>query len=722
MRRLSIPRPFTGGYKTDLPDYALALNEASYAQDMVAPLGIARQRWGWSYTGPTVTAGSAPFSVAKSYFALPGTTMMTVAHANGMVYANPSGSASWNIVSSVPSAYPADTKWLPRCVYNGEMIFCAQDGVTPLMRYAGPSTYGGLMSSSGTVSIAAGSMTLTLAGTVGSDAPIGQFINFRAPSSSGGFSKNPTMSARILSSSGSTVTVDSLRNKTTSSASSTVSYFVIPTGYAYPCVVVNETGKISSMSGTTVNFEGTKHLSGPVTPQAVFPANDALLIENTTIGSPHEIADINSVVNDTRLTTHVALTSFTNAAFKVLRRCPFKDATVHRGSLWGTGVKQYPNRVYVFIPTKDIGLPPAAEKPFDPTLQAGYASTNVQGFTRVSDFLAGAYDVPGPYDSTPVVAILSSAGPLLALKSDSVYGLYGTYDATNPTSIEVSRISDGAGCIDIRSAVTIESIPFWAGQDGIFSYRNSQIINLTDGRIQREWQALMKGYVTGTSCVAVGLVGTSYLVVSCTGLDSTKTGGAKNGPDTSNPSSRTLVYDLRLNVWLGRMSNFDPIHMWSASVEDGGDALLAVESSETTIIDFAPALSGGNVSDSNTGTLPRFKVWSTASLAQADGVEGEARFCDVVVHANLLDTSTPTSTFDISIVSGGSLDDQTSSTKTLSPITADTADRVDRHKRTVNRSGRLHQIRLDMSMTDTSNVKSEIPEVVMSFRDTRRGT
>jgi hypothetical protein len=377
----------------------------------------------------------------------------------------------------------------------------------------------------------------------------------------------------------------------------------------------------------------------------------------------------------------------------------------------------------VFIPTKDIGLPPAAEKPFDPTLQAGYSSTNVQGFVRVQDFLAGAYDVPGPYDSTPVVAILSSPGPLLALKSDSVYGLYGTYDATNPSSIEVNRISEGSGCIDIRSAITVESVPYWAGDDGIFSYRNSQIVNLTEGRIQREWEALMRGYVSGTSWVSIGVAGTSYLVVSCGGLDDTKTTGAKNGPDTTNPSSRTLVYDLRLNVWLGRMTNFNPKHMWSVNPEDGGPALYAVGDSNytTQIIDAYPAYFGGDQAD-DAGTGPRFKAWSTASLAQADGVEGEARFCDVVIHANLLDTSTPTSTFDVSIVSGGQLGDQATTTKALSAITADTVDRVDRFKRTVNRSGRLHQIRLDMSATDSTNTKSEIPEIVMSFRDTRRGT
>lgn len=720
MRRISIPRPFSGGYKTDVPDYALALNEASYAQDMVAPLGIARQRWGWEYVGSAVTV-SNPTSSAKNYFAVPETTVTTLAGSNGRIYAQATD-LSWNAITPLVSP---STQYIPRCVYNGEIIYCAQDGVSPLVRYAGVQTFGSSVSSGATLTMNAGSMTVVAASS--QQAYKGGFFTALFPTSAGGYSKNPSMSSRVIEASGTNVTLESLRNKTSSNASAPVSYVSSSVGYAYPAVVVSETGKVSSVSGTTVNFEGTNFSNSVVrslsNSNVPFGSADSLLIQNTTVGSPHEIADIASVGTTVQLTTHVALSGFSNAAFKQLRRCPFKDAAVHRGSLWGTGVKQYPNRVYVFIPTKDIGLPPAAEKPFDPTLQAGYSSSNVQGFTRVQDFLAGAYDVPGPYDSSPVVAILSSPGPLLALKSDSVYGMYGTYDATNPSSIEVTRISEGSGCIDIRSAITIESVPHWAGDDGIFSYRNGSIVNLTEGRVQREWEALMRGYVSGTSWVSVGMAGTSYLVVSCGGLDASKTGGAKNGPDTENPTARTLVYDLRLNIWLGRMTNFNPKHMWSVTPEDGGPALYAVGDTNYSdrIIDAYPALIGGDPSDDG-GSAPRFKAWSTASLAQADGVEGEARLCDAIFHTNLLDSTTPTSSLDISVLSGGQLDDQATSTKTLSPITADTVDRVDRFKRVVNRSGRLHQIRVDMSQTDSTNVKSDIPEIVMSFRDTRRGT
>jgi len=109
-------------------------------------------------------------------------------------------------------------------------------------------------------------------------------------------------------------------------------------------------------------------------------------------------------------------------------------------------------------------------------------------------------------------------------------------------------------------------------------------------------------------------------------------------------------------------------------------------------------------------------------LAQAEGIEGEARFCDAVIHSNLYDVSTPTTSITATVASGGSLYTDPTSSKTIGSISATTTDRVDRDKFSVNRSGRLHQIRLEVSATDSSNAKSEISEIVMSFRDSRRGT
>lgn len=737
MRRVSIPRPFAGGYRSDVPDYALEDSQTAFAQDVVAPRGIAHQRWGWEYRGtsPVVSSPHYLTGVCRTRYPITERNRTVVCSDNGKVYVTDQDGAQillWNDPDS------SGTYFIPRCIYNGDLIICAQDGETPLLRYAGSllpyeTTYNGLIRKTGgglTFTLAGGGQTITTNVTPTSPSGIdkGSFITFYPFDTSGNLSMNPFISSHVIETDGSSsFSLEVVRNVGTSSAtSSSTALHALPVGFTWPAVSVYETGKLTSVSGTppaaTATFQGTDFTSSGANVHVSHVGGDALLAINPADPpQPHQISHINNLTSSTSLGISSTI-NVSNAAYKILRRCPFKDAAVHRGSLWGTGVRQYPSRVYVFGPTDDIGIPPGSAKPYDTTKQAGYANATVTGFTRVNDFLCGAYDVPGPYDTSPNIAILPSSGPLLVLKADSVYGIFGTYDQSNAAACEVTRIADNSGCIDLRSAVTSGSIPYWAGEDGIFTYQNGMISSLTDGKISREWQVLMRAYIPGTSWVASGSVG-SYLVVSCGGLDDTRTADAKIGTDTANPTGRTFVYDTRANVWLGRVTNFNPRHMWAVEFNNIPASLYSADDNSTgRVIDAAPAfINGANPIDAN-NLGPRMKAWSRSSLAQADGVEGETKFCDALIHTNLYDATTPTSQIDVSVVSGGSTNEKPSATKALSSIYADATDRVDRNKRIVNRSGRLHQIRVDMSVTDSSNEKSEIPEVMMSFRDSRRGT
>jgi len=725
VRRLSIARPFSQGYKSDFPDYAIASGEASFAQDMIAPLGNVRQRNGWTYSGGSV--GSFDIgAVAKTNFSLTSNDVTVVSRlSNGNILTQDSPSGGTSIWSNPRSA---STYWIPRCVYNGDLIFCAQDGESPIVRYAGATSTKTTTSATTAVTVNSGDMTFTTSGSF--TATVGSFLNIR-PATSTGNSKQASLSSRIIQTNGSTsFTSESIRNGSASNVTGVnMAVTVAPVGFSWPAVAISESGTLLTTGVADPTFTGTDFTSLNINTTDL--QNDALLVDGVS-GGPFEIADITTVNNSGKLTLSAAVSNAIGTRVRVLRRCPFKDATVHKGSLYGTGVKQYPNRVYVFPATKDIGLPPGAplpkDIPYDAISRAGYASTTVPGYTTLNDHVAfsDGLDIPSRYDSTPIVALLSTSNQLLVLKPDSVYGILGTYVSPTNSSLEVAKISDGAGCIDLRSAVTYESVPYWAGAEGVYTWRDGAIVDMTAGKIRQEWQALMRGYVAG-SFVTTGLVAGTYLVVSAGGLDDTKTGGAKVGPDTVNPSNRTFIYDLRNNVWLGRVSNFNPTHMWTTTIEDGGEGLLAVDGTSSgsahqgRILNFYPAVSGGSPADADL-VYPRFKAWSSAALAQAEGVEGETRFCDVMIHANLTDGSTPTSQIDVAVVSGGSLFESSNQTKNLTSIPADTTDRVDRFKRQVNRVGRLHQIRLDMSVTDSSNTNSEIPEIVMSFRDNRRGT
>ena len=408
-----------------------------------------------------------------------------------------------------------------------------------------------------------------------------------------------------------------------------------------------------------------------------------------------------------------------NTTYHIQRRLPFKDATVHKNSLWGCGVYEYPNRVYVGAPGWNLGIPPGAVDPFDPI--------NAHTLTDISDFQMGTIDVPSPLDGDPVVAVLSTGGPLLVLKGSSVYGIFGTYP-----SFEQTLIANGAGCVDLRSAVSSDGVAYWAGRDGVYSYAGAgQIQNLTGGKIQREWQALMRGFDTA-SCVSAGIV-SGFLVVSVTWLSGLATGGAKIGPDEDNPSERTFIYDMRQQTWTGRMSNFTARGMQTARVANETPALFAVSDEYPgKIIDVTPVVTGTKCTDREAqkfnaadpidaaGTGPQLNAWTSASLAQSVGIEGESRMLDLAIHTNLCDASTPTTQLDYWTRHGEALDTPSDVETSAQTITADTADRVDRTKRRVNRTGRLHQLKVQQVITDSSNQRSEIPEVVISFRDNRR--
>ena len=731
MRRVSIPRPFAGGYRSDVPDYALEESEAAFAQDVAAPLGIAQQRRGWEFRGTSPVVGSGVYltAVARARFPVTGRTRTVACDSNGRVYVTDEDGTQILLWDNPTGA---STYFIPRCVYNGDLIICAQDGKTPLLRYGGSTLpYLSLgQISTASFSLPVGSQTITGSSPVVVPPGLekGAFFTFTPFGASSVRTQQPKLSSRIIQTNGTTTfTLETIRNVNTASATGTDTAYVLPVGFTWPAVSIYEAGKMTSVSGGFATFEGADFSATGTVPLFgdAYRGPDALLVinpDNATTGAPHQIASVISN-SSSAIATNVTGFNLANAAYRLLRRCPFKDAAVHRGSLWGTGVSQYPSRVYVFPPTADIGIAPGDVSPIDPTKNAGYSSATVTGFTTVNEYLCGAYDVPGPYDASPNVAILSSPGPLLVLKTDAVYGIFGTYDQANPAgSIETTRIANNAGCIDLRSAVTAGSIPYWAGEEGVFTYQNGAVSSLTDGKISDEWRVLMRAYVQGTSWVTTAVSG-GFLIISCGGLDTTKTTDAIIGTDTTAPSGRTFVYDTRANVWLGRITNFNPRHMFAFTSDTNASAIYSVDSNfQGRVIDIAPSFTNGATAIDAGGTGPRMKAWTRSSLAQASGVEGETRLCDALIHTNLYDLSTPTSQIDVSVVSGGALDDKPDSTKVLSSITADTVDRVDRNKRIVNRSGRLHQIRVDMSVTDSSNVSSDIPEVMLSFRDSRRGT
>lgn len=742
MRQMVVARPFAGGYRTDVPDYALNPNECAYSQDLIYPFGIAQQRWGWSYDGTTADVAANLVGVNRSRYPIPGRTVTITADADGDFWTHNASAAG---TLAFRDRAPSSAVWIPRCMYNGDVIFCAQDGETPLLRYSGSqmsaSSYMG--SGSWTFSIPNGSSTIKVNTSVSwpagpdpdpfpptTDVPAFVYVDRWNATTFGAFAPIPKVSLRALATANSTIsgntfisqlTLEAVRNNQGSATYGTLvsSLKVLPVGFAWPAVSINDTGSVVSRASAVYTLEGV-NLSGIPLIDSSKDYLDALLVINPTNGGDHYITNVNSYTATTINGDYFPSWSVNNTQYRILRRLPFKDATVHKNSLWGTGVKQYPNRVYVAPPLWNMGIPPGAVEPWDP----------MDGFQDIDEFTLTPIDVPSRYDTDPVVALLPTPGPLLVLKGASVYGIYGTYP-----SYEQTILTTGAGCIDLRSAISVDGIAYWAGRDGVFMYTGGQIVPISRGRIEREWQALMRGYVQGTSYVSAAVVA-GHLIISAGGLTSTATGEAKIGPDSSNPTERTFIYDLEARQWTSRMSNARIRNMASVRVPGEVDSIFAVsDDRQGRVIDLTPTITGTKctnrasqtLADADStdaaGTGPRLQAWSSASLAQASGIEGEARMMDMSIHTNLYDSGTPaTASLAISTAHGESLNQDATAVVVHSPVAGDNTDRVDRSKRRINRTGRLHQLRVDLATTSATTKKTQIPEVTATFRDNRRMT
>jgi hypothetical protein len=272
-------------------------------------------------------------------------------------------------------------------------------------------------------------------------------------------------------------------------------------------------------------------------------------------------------------------------------------------------------------------------------------------------------------------------------------------------------IADGIGCIDIRSAQSFDEGQFWAGEGGIYWYVNQTVVDLTAGKINREWRALTRDFDYGTSdYCSIGLA-SGHLIVHITTAGGT--------------TQRTYLCDLRDQSWQSRLSNVTPRYMFSSRINGEAEKLLATPSDlQGRVVDLAPMLNGAGTAKDDAGSAPRLQAYTSSAIAQANGIDGWTRMVDLDVHANVYDAGAAGSTqLDVSVVSGGGIGNEADSTKTLTSIDSDTVDRIDRHPYRVARPGRFHQVRfaVDPLGTDTAATKVEIHQLSARFRNGREG-
>lgn len=673
MRRVSLQAPFTGGMVTDIPAHGIGPQHSAFAQDGYSPRGLFRQRKGWQYDGTTADVADDLVTVWRNKFVLADVTRTVTGDDDGDLFIH-------NAAAAGTSIFSGSVEYLARAVYNDELLFCAQDGESEMVRYSGSSLSSFPITASGTMTYTQGEATLS-GGTWSATPDVGSFLSVVNTNNDAG-----ALHIRILSSSTSTSTLEGIRNGSTLVPRSEE---VNPYGVAYPCVSVYDAGTMTVSSNTATGY-GTKWADDYTNKSA-----DMVLILSGSSAS-HGFIDSDQAITNTSMAVNLAAEA-TKRNYRITRACPFTDVAAHKSSLWGTGNAVYPNRVYVGPPGWNISFPPGFTLPFDAS--AGLTSSNA------NDFLMDFIDVPSPFDGDANVAILTSPGPLLVLKRHAVYGLFGSYGG-----ISVDLIADGIGCIDIRSAWSYDEGQFWAGESGIYWYVNGEVRDLTAGKINRDWRQLTEDFDYGTSdYCSLGLV-SGHLVVHIT------TGGGV--------TQRTYLCDLRDQSWQSRLTNVNARCFFTSRVSGEDERCYFVsDDDQGRVMDLAPAFDGTGTAKDDDGTSPRLQARTTSAMGQADGVSGLTNLVDLDVHANVYDAGAAGSTsMSVSVVSGGGVANEADSTKTLSAINSDTEDRIDRHHYRVGRRGRLHQVRLDADTlgTDDADTLVEVAQIDAFVRDGRR--
>lgn len=685
MRRVTLKRPFTGGMVTDVPAHDLGPTYSPFIQDGFVPNGVLRQRAGWAYDGTTADVADNLVAVYRSQFILADTTRTVTGDDDGDLFIH-------NASASGTALYAGSVQFLPRCVYRDELILCAQDGLTPLRRYAGvaASSY-----TSAASTFTSGKATISATASNYGSPEVGMFIYGRTS----GTPAFATCFKVIEVNSTTSLTIEDILADATAAVGNPIAS---ATGTTAPVVSVYNAGTATTAGGgpATLTGTGTKWVNGgwgAVVTDSSTLDSDAMLLTET--GATYGVVVVTTVTNDTSLAVQ-KFGAFTDQSYSLLRRCPFKDAASHKGSLWGTGVAQHPNRVYVAPPAWNPSLPPGFTIPVDVTGASDMESSNP------NDFLLDFVDVPTATDGDNVIAILSSPNPLLVLKRKAVYGVFGSFP-----NFSVDMIADGIGCIDIRSAWSYDEGQFWAGETGIFWYRNGQITDLTAGRINREWRELTRDFDYGSSDYCTLGLSQGYLIVHIT-----------TGAGTTQ---RTYQCNLADGGW-SRISNFTPRFMFTSRIPGEQEKLLAVSNDrQGRVIDFAPALNGEGTAEDDAGSGPRMQAYTPEGM-DGSSIDDDTRLIDLAVHANVYDSGAAgTTSMAVSVVTQDALTSSGTTTTTLTDIDSDTTDRLDRHYyRSVNKRGRRHQVRFDVDTTgtDAASTKVEIHQIDATFRETRGRT
>lgn len=543
---LHIERPFTGG----LVDDPTKPEQMSEGRDVLFPRGVACERGGFG-----AASVASPMQYAHPQ---PGQPLVSAAEVVGLGAQGPPGLVLTDAIGYLGLASPAYTGAVEALgtrgvyhigpVWGAEVLLLAQDGVSPVQRYAGSS--GALAEVTGTISLVKGSTYVAGAGTnFLSCARVGAYLRI-------GSTRVAFRIVAILSD-----TQLSIATAWEVGATSAASYLVTHSAPIGLRTLVTDLGLVNTTQGSNlITGQGTSWLT-PRTGHGAVMFGDEIV----TRGNPGTSSGpflIQFAPSGTQLFISQNFPETSNPGYTIARPAVATTAAAHRGRLYLAGVRWHDDRVYILPAGYDLGQ---RRNEID-SFEVNYADASQVKWQ----------DVPGPDAAGRVVALASAPQGLVVLRSDSVHMLAGEYPA-----ISVEKLAD-VGCADVRAAIGVDDLVTFAGAEGVFTMRGSRLTEISSSRA-RTWRRLqpLAGCVMG--------VIHDHLLIQC--LGDVARGAVEAGP-------RTLVYDLRAERWCGDMTLERTGFMHSARNPGRLDDLLAVGPSwpavmslGTTIVDHAQDMS-----------------------------------------------------------------------------------------------------------------------------------
>lgn len=505
--------PGAGGVVTGTKGYQLRPDQAVYGQDFRIRGGFPSERAGYNFAGIQNAFGSAGsgdwYRAAWVGDFFGGSEKMLACSGSGELSDVTSGSAK---AITIDSGFAPGSGWFrPRLYYDGELLLCPSEGLSPILRWSGNNeTDHPRAGANGSVTMFDGESYLEGSGSpawlTGRAMYPGSYVWFWSATQGG-----QTRVSEVESD-----TRAATYNPTGGTGSARAIEAIPHYGTIALRVEVARSGRVS-VSGTSLTGKSTVFQNGSGREAALRYA-DAVV---ATDGSNDAFdAIVSSISSDVAATLISSGTTITDKGYKALRPFAGKDIELWQGRLWC---------ICSFDKRRVFLTPPG------PNLDNGWngidSLTAAPWAARTAKFV----DVPHPAHEGELQFLAGTEFGLLVVGENDVHRIIGEYP-----SIAVEPIPGAAGCISIDASIRWRGDAYWCSRQGVHGFRDGEYDTLTEGRDRdrtQEWRNLLAAMeALGDIYFAMGVVD-DHLLVSFSSADGS--------------IARTWVYDLRLNRWCG---------------------------------------------------------------------------------------------------------------------------------------------------------------------------